>query len=166
LVKHRIRIAESRVQIPVSPIALVVELVDTHGLGPCAERLAGSNPAEGIKKFMKVKIIILFLLLLFGFLINYQEKNGYFLKIFPIVKNPSFAYFTFSKEIEKKDLFASENFWGWPFAYYEKKQFNLKAFFLNIIFYLLIWLFFLFVIWFIKGMRKIYQRRFRPPSYF
>ena len=34
--------------LPANACAGVVKLVDTHGLGPCAERLRGSSPLTGI----------------------------------------------------------------------------------------------------------------------
>ena len=34
--------------LPANACAGVVKLENTHGLGPCAERLGGSNPLAGI----------------------------------------------------------------------------------------------------------------------
>lgn len=111
---------------------------------------------------LQIKIAILFFLIIFGLLLNYEEKNGSFLKIFPQVKNPSLAYISFSKN-QKGNFFQTERIWGWPFAYWQKNQFNFKSLFFNLIFYLIVWLIFLFIFWLIKGIKKLQERRLKPP---
>jgi len=111
----------------------------------------------------RIKLIILIFITLFGLLLNYEKERGSFLKFFPVIEKPSLAQISLYKNKEKNHFY-EKNFWGWPFAYWEKGQFNLKFLIFNLVFYLAVWLIILFVIWFIAGIKRIKERRIKPPK--
>lgn len=112
----------------------------------------------------QIKIIILAFLVVFGLLINYEEEIGSFLKIFPNVKNPSLTFIPLYKN-QEGNFFEKENFWGWPFAYWRKGQFNFKSLISNLVFYLILWGIFIFIFWFIRGIKKLQEKKLKPPKF-
>ncbi len=166
MVYRSLRMTEFWVRFPVSPKAAVAKLENALGLGPRGETLESSSLSRGKNKnFMKTKIIVLIFIIFFGLLVNYEEETGSFLKIFPIVKNPSLAFISLYKN-NNKNFFQKENFWGWPFPYWFKKEFNLKSLFFDLIFYLIIWLILIFFWWFISAFKRFHQKRKKPPYKF
>jgi len=114
--------------------------------------------------FFNWKVVILIILAIIGLLINYQKISDGFLGIFPKTENVGIAFITFSQNHDTK-LFQEDKIWGWPFAYWENYQFNLKFLVFDLIFYTIVWLFIIFFIWFLVGMKKLKDRRLKPPKF-
>lgn len=151
-------------------------MVYAHGLEPCAERLRGSNPLLGIYSLFKIliimslhwRILILIVIVVCGLLINYRQTDEDVL-IFPVMESPGLAFLSLTKEVVNNDnhqsLFGADKFWGWPFTYWHQGQFELKFLIFNFIFYIILWLLILSIIWFFIGIKKIRERKLKPPKF-
>ena len=114
--------------------------------------------------FLNWKIVILVILAIVGLLINYEKISDGLFGIFPKTENAGIAFIIFSQNHDTK-LFQGDKIWGWPFAYWENQQFNLKFLAFDLIFYIFIWLIIIFLIWFLAGMKKMKDRRLKPPKF-
>jgi len=111
---------------------------------------------------LKFKIIILSIIIIFGLLLNYEEVDSSE-KIFSTLSNPSLSFISLYKN--EISLFEKEISWGYPFPYWSKNKFNLKFLVFNLIFYLILWGIICFILWFIKGVKRMQERRLKPPKF-
>jgi len=110
------------------------------------------------------KIIILIVLVLFSCLMNYKKISDGFLGIFPVSGKISVAFLSLSKNSEQ-NFFQSDKIWGWPFGYWENQQFDFKFLVFDLVFCIIVWLIIIFFIWFFVGMKKLKERRLKPPKF-
>lgn len=110
------------------------------------------------------KILILIILVILSLLANYQKISEGFLGIFPKTESMGIAFLSLDKNSEQK-FFQSDKNWGWPLAYWENQQFNLKFLVFDLVFCVIIWLIIIFFLWFFVGMKKLKDRRLKPPKF-
>ena len=110
------------------------------------------------------KIVILVILSIVGLLINYEKISDGLFGIFPKTENLGVAFISFSQNHQAK-IFQGDKTWGWPFAYWENHQFNFKFIAFDLIFYIIVWLIIIFLIWFLVGIKKMKDRRLKPPKF-
>lgn len=118
----------------------------------------------------RIKIGILIFLVFLGLLINYDKKDLTSNKLFPTIENPCFAFIPLYKKIASENnnqnpFFGQNNFWGWPFTYWQNNKLIFKSLVYDLIFYIAIWLIIISILWFIVGVKKLEEKRFKPPKF-
>jgi hypothetical protein len=98
-----------------------------------------------------------------GLLVNYEKIGEAFL-FFPAMEKFNFAFIPLAEKTDG-NFFAQNKSWGWPFAYWQEGKFEIKPLIFDLIFYIAVWLFVLFVIWFIGGIKRLQERRLKPPKF-
>lgn len=111
----------------------------------------------------KYKIVLLIIIAVFGLLLNYEKEESLNQSIFPTINNPQLAFIALYKN--GQPLFQQSNSWGYPFSYWSKNEFNLNFLIFDLFFYCLIWLIILFIFWFIGGVKRLQERRIKPPKF-